>query len=86
MRGIEFDSPVKYTEQSDSDTDFQARGADSDGDETVDEDGREHVSPEELHNAETRPSRGRVGSQGSPPSGKGMTPEDPCTSPIPFAK
>lgn len=71
MRGIEFDSPVKYDEHSDSDTDFQARGADSDGDESADEDGREEVSPQELQNAEARPSRGVVASQGSPPSGKG---------------
>ena len=86
MRGIEFDSPVKRIEQSDSDTDFQARGAESDGEESADEDGGEHVSPQKLQNAEARPSRGIVGSQGSPPSGKGMNLENSHKHHIPLAK
>lgn len=73
MRGIEFESPVKYAEQSDSDTDFQARGAESDGEESAEEDRRNHISPQELQNVEASPSRGKVEPQGSPPSGKSTT-------------
>lgn len=71
MRGIDFDSPVKFTAQSDSDTDFQARGAESDGEDSADEDGDDQLLPQGLENAQARPSRGMVGSQGSPPDGKG---------------
>ena len=79
MRGIEFESPGKYAEQSDSDTDFQGRGAESDGEESAEEDRRKHTSPQELQNVEVSPSRGKVGPQGSSPSGKG-TKLRTCTS------
>lgn len=86
MRGIDFDSPVKFAAPSDSDTDFQTRGAESDGEDSADGDGGEHVSPQKMQSGEARPSRGMVGSQGSPPSGKGMKHENPHKHPIPFSK
>ena len=77
---MHLDSPVKaaksaeYVVESDSDTDFQARG--SDGDETVEEDGeQEPVSPKELEDAHSRTSRRILGSQESPKSSQRMKPE-----------
>lgn len=77
MRGMEqdFTSPAKRLEQSDSDIDFQARAAESDADETAEEDD-EDVNVEELRNPEARPSRGIARSQGSPQNNtQGMSEE-----------
>lgn len=83
MRGIDLDSPVKFTAQSDSDTDFQTRGAESDGEDSADEDGGDQNSLQELQKAEARPPRGMVGSQGSPSSGKGKRVESAQTPCLP---
>jgi hypothetical protein len=74
MRGMEqdFTSPAKRLEQSDSDIDFQARAAESDADETAEEDD-EDVNVEELRNPDARPSRGIARSQGSPRTTQGMS-------------
>ena len=64
-QSIQIDSPAKaasYAEASDSDTDFQTR-ADTEGDETQDD---EPFNQEELGTPQSRPSRGKLGSQQSP--------------------
>lgn len=58
MKADELDSPAKRrgVGDSDNDTDFQARDAESEGEETAAEDG-EHVNTTELEAPQLGPSR-----------------------------
>lgn len=61
-------SPANMPQQSDSDTDFQARVAESEADDTAEEDPADAgaVNVEELRSPVKRRPRGIAGSQGSP--------------------
>ena len=66
MNGIDVESPLKRKDNSDSDTDFQARDDESEGEETAEEVDEPVATNELKQPMQAQPSSSQLVQQGSP--------------------